>query len=574
MSRKPITIDESEIEYHQTSQEELARKNETAQAQASTLTELKPAVDPSLQHYFANKVKLEGVGGVRRRRGGLMAASSNTHSKKEDEEEKKKEGADKFYKAEGPGSSAHRVLVGASEEVAQALISTASPLTFAERRMQFEQTAHILCMEATVSSRAAMRGLKRDGKLPAVGTASNSSQNDAPVPTAAAAAKDSSAFFMPSLSLLESFFEHGVPDVEPWDRWVLTSPYYDPQALILNPPRMTSSSGVILTQRLRDEIKKAGLDRDHVPALPEPYVLAHYPNGEQVSSHRQPPPPPKSKEERRAERREKMRLKQQAEQARRNAGEKIEDRLHHRNLLVNLWSDSVLNPMGTETKIVSQYQQRIEEHERRNFERHIAALPDQQAKRECIAKRHAEERPLLRCYRIYPIFSPQHLGKLRNFANDQRLRGFITWTCEIEAVVVLAGGEVALRHLDHWILSKMEWEHPDTQATRVCSITLNSYAEFSFHLTSKHLKTASSDVSRFADKFSVEEESKEAVFLVFFPTLVEALQFFSSRQPASRAGRVGASHSSPWSSLLGLWKPACLKPALEFDCAVTSHKQI
>lgn len=620
--------------------------------------------DPRLSHYVAAKAKGSGgVGGGRRRvlftsppsmtvanpplssfpsstttttSTGLSPLQEAEHHRTPRSLEEEAKGSAKVEHHSFSSSSSssveggtHRpttsvVLQGASVEEAHALIAAStSPMTVAERQQRFEeQAAQFFAYTTTITSSTSNTGSSR-----------SSSSTSAKPPTGEETSVEEKAVPRGGLSLLESYWTNGIPDVEPWDRWVLTAPRYDRQALVMSSaslmwmreasgtphtatmalatPSASSTAGMdmdggggplkprtattlALTPPSRAMATKAGLDRLYFPYLAPSYYMTYYAshaapgNGEGTSSSAStslPPNLPKTKEERRAERKEKARLRQLEEKKKREAGIKVEDRLSNRNLLVNMLGNSVVNPLGAEIKILSQYEQRFLEHQRRNFERHMAALPHQIWKREKDAQRHAEERPVLRCYRIYPIPRPQHLGKLRNFANDQRLRGFIVWTAEIEAVVVLVGGEVAARHLDHWILNKMVWEYEHTRAERVCSIPLNHYQEFSFYaqqgasLLSGNSREAKrkrargdgtgeeevpDDEDPLVAAYEKEEEEKrkaegrEFVFLTFSSSIEETLRFFADKQPSSVSGPVGKLHPAPWGSLLGLWRAACL----------------
>lgn len=177
------------------------------------------------------------------------------------------------------------------------------------------------------------------------------------------------------------------------------------------------------------------------------------------------------------------------------------NRLSNKALVHGLLTRSVLNPLGAEGSVYAQYEQRFHDHQRRNHDRHVAALPHQLAKRAQDTVRRARERPVLRAYRIFPVFQPAHLGKLRHYANDQKLRGFILWVGRVDALVVLSGGESACRHMDRWIMQKMQWQHAQTRASRLCSLPLPDAQMFSFCLPpSASYSSASSKVTRVGEE--------------------------------------------------------------------------
>lgn len=516
---------------------------------------------------------------------------------------------------EAKGEAVHpttRILQGATAEEASAWIaSSVQPRSLLERRADFEAHAAAFSMRSTTTAPPPGDSGTPERSDPHEGRKNTKSTKKKEENESETRVDDG------ALSLLETFWAKGIPDVEPWDRWVLTAPRYDRTALLLSPaslqymretmpsstappqpPTTATASKMVFTPPTRSAVAKAGLHLLHSPSIPESHYTQYYAprsSGKAGTVPPSPPPPsavPKTKEERRAEKKAKAKVKQLEEKKRREAGEKVEDRLSHRNLLVNMLGSSVLNPLSAETKVMSQYEKRFLEHQRRNFERHMEALPHQILKREHDTKRHAEERPVLRCYRIYPIFTATHLGKLRHFANDQRLRGCIVWTAEMEAVVVLVGGEVAARHLDHWMLQKMIWEHEDTTAERICSVPLNHFQELSFHAhftapgldgkettggekqRKRHREggdaTAEEEDDPLLAAYEREEEKtrreegREHVFIRFSPSVEETLRFFSEKQPSGYAGAVGNPHPSPWGSFIGLWRAACLKTYLKW----------
>ncbi|RNF07852.1 U4/U6 small nuclear ribonucleoprotein PRP3 [Trypanosoma conorhini] len=346
-------------------------------------------------------------------------------------------------------------------------------------------------------------------------------------------------------SLLDQFFADGVPDVEPWDLWALSMPRYG----LAN-------------------VAAGQLDRVHHPLLPETHYSQHY-------RHRVEEPPAavtlaKTREELRAERRERLRkAKEERDRARKAAlqqqpheadvagggltaaslGSTARDRLSNSNLRFNLFGDSVMNPLSTENKIFSQYQERFLEHQRRNHERHVAAIPQQIEKRNRDLKRHAEEQPFFRAYRIFPIFTPAHLGKLRNFANDGLLRGFVLWVCQCDALVVLTGGEVAMRHLERWILQKMRWDSPETAALRLMTCPLQDAATFSF--VSAKSRKRGRQPARATEEARAQREPKkngddaEHVYMNFADSVQEGESFMRSLPTAG-----------PWRDLSHVWRAA------------------
>ncbi|KAG5488128.1 hypothetical protein LSCM1_08194 [Leishmania martiniquensis] len=372
-------------------------------------------------------------------------------------------------------------------------------------------------------------------------------------------------------SLLQQLFVDGVPDIEPWDRWTTTMPRYaDIRSGDGDGAHFTVSS------------LAAKIDLVHHPVIPDTHYTQHY-------EHRDLERPViqkayRTKEELRAERRERLRKKQAKaaaaaaaasgagalqEKASNSSGlaasRLLHDRLSTKNLALNLFGSSVLNPLATDTRVLEQYELRNLEHQRRNHERHVAALPDQILKRARDQRRHATEAPVLRAYRVFPIFSAAHLGRLRNFANDSQLRGFVLYVADCDALVVLAGGEVAARHLDRWILHKMAWAHPDTRAARLCSVPLMDAESLSFHLKAAHgqlhkrAKAAGGGGGSVATKRDDGHDSAdgdgatEPVFMNMVPTVEEA-EAFLSRLPAP---------PSPWSDLCGIWRAAFLRDGLQ-----------
>ncbi|ORC91194.1 uncharacterized protein TM35_000061990 [Trypanosoma theileri] len=346
-------------------------------------------------------------------------------------------------------------------------------------------------------------------------------------------------------SLLDQFFASGVPDVEPWDLWALSIPRY----------------GVA-------NIAGSGMDRVYHPVLPETHYSQHY-------MHKDEEKPivikvMKTREELRAERRERLRkAKEERDRAKRLAHQKqqqqqgqeevtngdtltsksvtVKDRLSNSNLRYNLFSESVLNPLSTENKVFSQYQERFLEHQRRNHERHVAAIPHQIEKRKRNLHRHAEENPVFRAYRIFPIYTPAHLGKLRNFANDGLLRGFILWVCNCDALVVLTGGEVAVRHVERWILEKMQWESPETVAVRLMTSPLQDAATFSF-VSAKSRKRALQQKNNTvpagnSNSGSGEQETGEHVYMNFVDNVRDAERFMQSMPT-----------EGPWRDLTHVWR--------------------
>ncbi|KEG10224.1 U4/U6 small nuclear ribonucleoprotein PRP3 [Trypanosoma grayi] len=340
-------------------------------------------------------------------------------------------------------------------------------------------------------------------------------------------------------SFLDQFFEDGVPDVEPWDMWALSLPRYGAA-----------------------NIAAPVLDRVHHPVLQETHYSQHY-------LHRAEERPvevkvAKGRDELRAERRERLRKeKEERDRAKRAAqqqgllqdggtltttGAGAKDRLTNSNLRFNLFGDSVLNPLSTENKVYSQYQERFLEHQRRNHERHVAAIPQQIEKCKRDRIRHAEERPVIRAYRIYPIYSPAHLGKLRNFANDGLLRGFVLWVGGCDALVVLTGGEVALRHVERWVLEKMRWESPETTAVRLMTCPLHDAATFSFASSKsrKRRRLPTSTAAREAEEAEKgENEGAEHVYMNFVDSVQEGVDFLRT-----------VPTEGPWRDLTHVWRAA------------------
>lgn len=381
-------------------------------------------------------------------------------------------------------------------------------------------------------------------------------------------------------SLHEEFFADGVPDIEPWDRWTFPMRRYGTVQQLSVAPAASQSA-----------IHAAKLDIVSHPVLADTYYTRHYQYAH--LDHPVVPKTYKTKEELRAERRERLKekqLKAQQEKAKAsttagNAGGGVtvasaaapldgrdtgllHDRLSNRNLTLSLLSTSILNPLAADTKVRQQYELRFLEHQRRNHDRHVAALPNQIEKRAREVRRHATEQPLLRAYRIYPIYNAAHLGKLRNFANDQQLRGFILWVCECDAVVVLAGGEVAARHLNRWILQKMEWESDETTATLLFTVPLKDPATFSFHLRRHSAPTRWAAATRTeSGRRAVDgaEHRKDAeddgdgdgaaaqpVYMNFVSSVEEGAAFLQ-RLPAP---------TGPWANLSAVWRTAFLLDGL------------
>nr|CCC92742.1 conserved hypothetical protein [Trypanosoma congolense IL3000] len=346
-------------------------------------------------------------------------------------------------------------------------------------------------------------------------------------------------------SMLDQFFADGVPDVEPWDMWALAIPRYNPSNVAVN----------------------TSLDCVYHPVLPHTHYSRFYlhAHDDQKTVFRLP----KTKDELRVERQERLRkAKEERERAKKFsaqhgqltvvestagssaaliAGAPSRDRVSNRSLCYNLFTDSVLNPLGTDNKVFLQYQERFLQHQRRNHERHVAAIPRQIEKRKQDTKRHAEERPVFRAYHIYPIYGPAHLGKLRNFANDGLLRGFILWICRCHAIVVLTGGEVAVRHLERWMLEKMVWESADTKAVRLMTCPLQDAATFSF-VKSKQQKRGrglpGGEVEGGADG---ENEKPVHVYMSFVETVEEGEAFMC-----------GMPTSGPWRDLSHVWRAAIM----------------
>ncbi|KAG8346407.1 putative pre mRNA processing factor 3 (PRP3) Protein of unknown function (DUF1115) [Trypanosoma vivax] len=338
-------------------------------------------------------------------------------------------------------------------------------------------------------------------------------------------------------SLLGRFFRDGVPDVEPWDHWALTVPRYSPA---------NAATSVVL-------------NRIYHIVLPQTYYMGYC-----LRSDEKKPVTlrlPKTREELRVERLERLRrAKEEQDRAKKAAAQQAsssvnalgtmggtastQDRLSNRSLRYGLFGDSVLNPLGTDNKVFSQYQERFLNHQRRNHERHVAAIPHQIEKRKRDLQRHAEERPVLRAYRVYPVYSPAQLGKLRNFANDNLLRGFVLWACKCDAIIVLSGGEVAMRHVDRWIMEKMKWESSETRAMCLMTCPLPEASTFSF-VGSRQRKA--SDLSRHkpaeAHAATANDVKREYVYMNFVDSLREVEEFLCS-----------VPTTGPWRDLLHIWR--------------------
>ncbi|KAK7194832.1 pre-mRNA processing factor 3 (PRP3) (DUF1115) [Novymonas esmeraldas] len=365
-------------------------------------------------------------------------------------------------------------------------------------------------------------------------------------------------------SLLRQLFADGVPDMEPWDRWTSVMPRYTDLAI--------SSSSSSAAATVLAEMRQV-----HHPVIPD----SHYTRCYAYRDLERPTIPKtyKTKEELRQERRERLQAKQVAAAAAAKAAKALpqlemmngtastaaatttaptqrtlHDRLSTKSLAMHLFGSSVLNPLAADTTVLRQYELRNLEHQRRNHDRHVAALPDQILKRTRDQRRHATEAPVLRAYRIYPIYSAAHLGKLRHYANDNLLRGFILYISGCDALVVLTGGEVAARHLDRWILHKMAWEHPDTRASRLCTVPLVDAETFSFHLkrgAGRTPRPTRRDDS--GNDKDGEDGEREHVFINHVSTVADAAAFL--RQLPAPSG--------PWADLCGVWRVAFLGDGLK-----------
>ncbi|KAG5512312.1 hypothetical protein JKF63_07837 [Porcisia hertigi] len=450
-------------------------------------------------------------------------------------------------------------------------------LDFLAKAQQHQQSSPVILQQRREAYLAQLRTFCQRGRM-AGGDVVNATQSEG----------TSTAFphcgHAQTNSLLLQLFADGVPDIEPWDRWTSSMPRYadvnggGSAHLIVSPVAATMP-----------QIRAAQLDLVHHPVIPDTHYTHHY----QYRDLEQPVIEKvfKTKEELRAERRERLRAKQaKAQQDRKaaaavpEAGALLEangssggltaltlsaasrllhDRLSTRNLVSNLFGSSVLNPLAADTQVLQQYELRNLEHQRRNHDRHVAALPDQILKRARDQRRHATESPLLRAYRVFPVYSAAHLGKIRNFANDNLLRGFVLYVDSCDALIVLTGGEVAMRHLDRWVLHKMVWEHPDTRAVRLCSVPLMDAQSFSYHLKKAQgggdlLKRAKT-TGGVADKRNNglddadRDAATEPVFINMVSTVEEA-EAFLRRLPAP---------SSPWSDLCGVWRVAFLPDGLQ-----------
>mmetsp|Transcript_13434 Transcript_13434/g.15389 ORF Transcript_13434/g.15389 Transcript_13434/m.15389 type:complete len:601 (+) Transcript_13434:46-1848(+) len=273
----------------------------------------------------------------------------------------------------------------------------------------------------------------------------------------------------------------------------------------------------------------------------------------------------KTPDEIRKERREAAARKREETLRNVNRKEPHQDRLTRRNIidkgLLLKYSAEAL-----ELKIDAEMQARAHEHDLRNYEAHVAALPHQAEKRLFDLWRDAERSPRLHAYHIPKARNVHCLHRLRHHANDVKLRGFVLWVCEEDAVVVLIGGDVALRHLDRWICEKMDWlrlpadttlttlsgdnshslmnppQKPidpsilePTRGVLLCSIPLYRVGDMSVLLKSadegepderrRRLERGSSEVRR-------QSRIEEPVFVRHADTVADAMSFLRDWMPA------------------------------------------
>ncbi|KPI86145.1 hypothetical protein ABL78_4800 [Leptomonas seymouri] len=437
-----------------------------------------------------------------------------------------------------------------------------SPSDLQQRRQAYTQELRSFCQRGRASARSASPSASTPSEGPPAAFPSTSTSH--------------------TNSLLTQLFAEGVPDIEPWDRWMFAMPRYgDSKHLIVNPLSATQK-----------QIRDAHLNLLHHPVIPDTHYTRHY----QYRDLEKPiiQTEYKTKEELRAERRERLKAKQAKNKQERAAAASaagtlqegngssggsllvssaasrlMHDRLSTKSLALHLFASSVLNPLAADTEVLQQYELRNLEHQRRNHERHVAALPQQIRKRARDQQRYATENPVLRAYRIFPIYAAAHLGKLRHYANDNLLRGFVLYVADCDAVVVLAGGGKAARHLDYWILNKMEWAHPDTRATRLVTVPLMDAETFSFHLPKaqqggggrvykqgKVMEGASAAVGaadKTADSTTATTAATEPVFINVVPSVEEGERFLR-QLPAP---------SSPWVDLSAIWRTAFLHDGLQ-----------
>ncbi|EPY20209.1 hypothetical protein STCU_09109 [Strigomonas culicis] len=220
--------------------------------------------------------------------------------------------------------------------------------------------------------------------------------------------------------------------------------------------------------------------------------------------------------------------------------------------------------------VFDQYAQRFLDHQKRNYEQHMAALPRQHAKRLRDKLRDAREAPVLAAYRIFPVFSPAQLLRLRDFANDHLLRGCVLYVRRCDAVVLLSGGRHAVRDLHRWITAKMRWEHPDTRATLLCHVPLPDALCFSFHRRAARARQDGADGGAKASKTEAErqhaesfqragrhkapageegEEDSQPVFMAMEDTVRDGFAFLAELPVSDRA---------LWPDLTSVWRAAFL----------------
>ncbi|CAD2221222.1 U4/U6 small nuclear ribonucleoprotein PRP3 [Angomonas deanei] len=299
-------------------------------------------------------------------------------------------------------------------------------------------------------------------------------------------------------------------------------------------PSAKTPSGKVGVHKVADPyLNSAALDVVHHPVIgvnhyTKLYLQQQSPMGLDESKY-------KTKEQLREEKRARLLAKQQRLREEREAAKqrgedtKSHTRLHSKSLTSSLFIAS--NPIAADTAVLDQYEQRFRDHQLQNHQRHMEALPHQIMKRRRDRLRHASETPSLRAYRVFPIPNPLLLAKLRTFANDNLLRGFVLYVGRSDALIVLSGGSTAMRHMERWILEKMHWERKDTTATRVCHIPLPDAQCISFHLPSHRVRKEEQPEGELHTKKPKttldheEEEFQETVFMKYVDTVAEGETF-------------------------------------------------
>ncbi len=352
-------------------------------------------------------------------------------------------------------------------------------------------------------------------------------------------------------SLGSALFVNGVPDVEPWDTGLVAVVGKYSSALRPNCPSITNH--IFHPAAFAAAAVK--------PPAPAEFRLM------------------KTPEELRAERRERLRQKQAADAALKKASQGTEthkDKLSLNRVTAGQLSDYALNPLRADEKVREQVLERVTEHERRNYENHIAALPQQIAKKEVMAWRDATKNPTLQVFHVFPTNPEANdcVNRLRNYANEQdaRMRGFLLWTQRADLFIVLCGGEKPMRHVTRWI-QKMRWasgssgnnqnrkedrelllvgsssvaDQPsislsiEPKITHCFSTRLSCLAEYSFHLP----RPPPEAVPRTMESLLALEHTVEPVFVKIVDSASDAATFIQ-QQPAY----------GPLPSLAPLWRAA------------------